>query len=160
MQLDATIYGALLEALRTPKHPPAAAGPAVALYAYLQAAAGFQVGNDSVAPANQLLQGVQVFEFSDEWYKWMDPTVTDPTTIQTAAGVHDFRDAPIAPWGPANAQFYTCWEEEWFGLCSVLPVGRNSTDPAIAGDGWLTGGVADKLTPRASYMVVQQFFAQ
>lgn len=160
MQLDATIYGTLLDGLRTAATPPAAAGPAVALYAYLQAAAGFQVGSPSVAAADQLLQGVQVFEFSDEWYKWMDPTVTSPATIQTAAGVHDFRDTAIAPWGPANAQFYTTWEEEWFGLCSVLPVDRSSTDPAIASDGWLTGGVADALTPRASYLVVQQFFAQ
>ena len=118
------------------------------------------MGSPSVAAADQLLQGVQVFEFSDEWYKWMDPTVTSPATIQTAAGVHDFRDTAIAPWGPANAQFYTTWEEEWFGLCSVLPVDRSSADPAIASDGWLTGGVADALTPRASYLVVQQFFAQ
>ena len=97
MQLDATIYGTLLDELRTAANPPAAAGPAVALYAYLQAAAGFQVGSPSVAAADQLLQGVQVFEFSDEWYKWMDPTVTNATTIQTAAGVHDFRDTAIAP---------------------------------------------------------------
>ena len=40
------------------------------------------------------------------------------------------------------------------------PGDRSSADPAIASDGWLTGGVADALTPRASYLVVQQFFAQ
>ncbi|CUS46382.1 MAG: hypothetical protein V4610_23490 [Pseudomonadota bacterium] len=158
--LDATIYGTLLADLMASPTPLAAAGPAVALYAYLQAANAYQVGNKAVAAANQLLQGVQVFEFSDEWYKWMDPSVTDPTTIQTASGVHDFRDTAIAPWGPANAQFYTTWEEEWFGLCSVLPNGRSSTDPAINSYGWLAGNGPDLLTPRASYMVVQQFFAQ
>ncbi|WCM25350.1 hypothetical protein NDN01_14920 [Sphingomonas sp. QA11] len=158
--LDATIYGTLLAGLMASPTPLAAAGPAVALYAYLQAANAYQVGNNAVAAANQLLQGVQVFEFSDEWYKWMDPSVTDPTTIQTASGVHDFRDTAIAPWGPANAQFYTTWEEEWFGLCSVLPNGRSSTDPAINTYGWLAGNGADLLTPRASYMVVQQFFGQ
>lgn len=158
VQLDATIYGALLETLRTSPTPLAAAGPAVALNAYLQAAYSYQVGNPlAIAP---LLQGVQVFEYSDEWYKWMDPSVTTQSTIQTASGVHDFRDTTISTWGPANAQFYTTWEEEWFGLCSVLPNGRSSTDSAFDQWGWLTGGVADLLTPRASYTVVQQFFAQ
>lgn len=160
VQLDTTVYGALLDGLRTASPAPAAAGPALALYAYLQAAASYQVGSESVSSANQLLQGVQVFEYSDEWYKWIDPSISSGATAQTASGVHDFRDTKISPWGPADAQFNTTWEEEWFGLCSVLPNGRSSTDPAFDQWGWLSGNGADLLTPRASFAVVKQFFAQ
>lgn len=100
---------------------------------------------------------MQVFEYSDEWFKWVDPSIANTQLETKAAGVHDFRDCPIAPWGPANAQFFTTWEEEWFGLVSVLPNQRSSTAPAIGPDGWLNGG-PDSVTPRASYYVVKNFF--
>jgi hypothetical protein len=156
VQLNNSVYGPLLNLLRNAQTK--AAGPAVALYAYLQAAYNYQVNNPGAAPGNQLLSGVQVFEYCDEWYKWVDPNISDGATIQTAAGVQDFRDTAIVPWGPADAQFYTAWEEEWFGLCSVLPSGRSSTSPAINQYGWLAGHGADTLTRRSSYLVVQQFF--
>lgn len=158
VQINAPQNQSALDALRTSRAP--AAGPSFILGAYLDAAYSFQIGNAAAPAANQVLSGVQVFEYCDEWYKWVDPSIANTPTEATAAGVHDFRDASIAPWGPANAQFYTCWEEEWFGLCSALPNGRSSTSPAINQYGWMAGNGADLLTQRASFNVVQAFFAQ
>lgn len=159
-EINQTKYGVLLAAINAlPAGQANAAGPAIALYAYLKAAANYQVGGSGVSSENELLQGVQVFEYVDEWYKWVDPSIANTSEEATAAGVHDFRDTQIAPWGPADAQFYTTWEEEWFGLCSALPNGRSSTSPAIGSDGWLAGNGADNLTPRASFAAVQLFFS-
>lgn len=149
-KLDTTKYGTLLDYLRTNNVPGAAAG--VALYGYLLAAGAYQPGGS----ASSLLSGVMVFEWNDEWFKWQDPNQTAANNL-ISAGVHDFRDSAIQPWGPADAQFYTVWDEEWFGICSVLPTGRSSTDRAISTDGWLNGG-ADTLTERAGFYATKLFY--
>lgn len=156
-KLDKNTFGGLLDKLRNAG--TMAAGPAVVLSAYLDAAAGYQVGKSSVSASDQIFQGVQVFEYCDEWYKWVDPSITSTSTMETAAGVHDFRDTSITSWGNPPAQFFTTWEEEWFGLCSVLPNGRSSTSRAISTDGWLAGKGPDLLTPRSSYSVVKDHFS-
>ncbi len=132
----------------TAKHPAGGSGPRGRALRLSPGGGRLPGGQRPVASANQLLQGVQVFEFSDEWRSWMDPSVTDATTIQTAAGVHDFRDAPTAP-GARRTRNSTPAGKKGSGSASALvrPVGRNSTDPAIRGPtAWLTGGVADQLT--------------
>lgn len=138
------------------KNQYTAPAAAIGMWAALTAMATFQVNGSGVAASSQIYNGAMAFEHCDEWFKWVDPLLSTKTAF-TAAGVHDFRDTAISPWGPADAQFYTAWEEEWFGLCSVLPTSRNSTDPAISSDGWLNGG-ADTLTPRALYYAVQAIF--
>lgn len=131
---------------------------AIGLWAALQAIYGFMTSNTAAPASQQIYSGVMAFEHADEWFKWVDPSIVGTAADSTAAGVHDFRDTAIIPWGPADAQFYTTWEEEWFGLCSVMANSRNSTDPAINQYGWLNGG-ADTLTPRALYYAVQNAFS-
>lgn len=147
-------YLPLLDNWRTNQYTAPAA--AIGMWAALTAMATFQVDGKDVAASRQIYNGAMAFEHCDEWFKWVDPSLSVASAF-TAAGVHDFRDTAISPWGPADAQFYTAWEEEWFGLCSVMPTGRNSTDRAISAYGWLNGG-ADTLTPRALYFAVQAIF--
>ena len=131
-------------------------GAAIALYAGLTAANGYQVDAAANA-ADKILSGVMVFEFGDEWDKWVDPHI-DPDLKQTSYGVHDFRDSAIQGWGPADAPFDTVWEEEWFGLFSTSPAcGRASTDAPIAPSGYLSVG-PDIMTPRASYFAMADYY--
>lgn len=152
--LDKTKYETLLDAIR--ENGAKSAGPGLGLYGYLLAAEKYNVANQNAKASDQLLSGVMLFEWIDEWFKWVDPTASNQTA-ELAAGVHDFRDSAIQPWGPADAQFFTVWDEEWFGICSTLPTKRSSTDQAITSDGWLNGG-ADTLTPRAAYYAAKLFF--
>ena len=150
-------YLPLLDTWRAGQY--AAPAAAIGLWAGLKAMANFQVDGASVAASQQIYNGVMAFEHCDEWFKWVDPTIKNKPADSTAAGVYDFRDTAIVPWGPADAQFFTAWEEEWFGLCSVLPYGRSSTDSAIGKYGWLNGSNGDTLTPRALYYAVKDIFS-
>jgi len=152
--LNNPTYTVLLDTWRGEGY--AGPGTAVALYAGLMAANNYRV--DVAANAiDQILSGIMVFEFGDEWDKWVDPNI-DKSLKDTSYGVHDFRDSAIQGWGPADAQFMTVWEEEWFGLFSAAPAcGRASTDGPIAQSGYLNVG-PDIMTPRASYFAVADYY--
>jgi hypothetical protein len=154
VQLTNPAYTALLDAWRAKGY--VGPGAAIALYAGLKAAESYHVDVASTN-ADKILSGEMVFEFGDEWYKWVDPHI-DKSKEDASYGVHDFRDSAIQGWGPADAQFMTVWEEEWFGMFAASPAcGRASTDSPISPSGYLAVG-PDIMTPRAAYFAMADYY--
>lgn len=145
------------------------AGTTVILWSWLNALNSLAVPTDGTTPAGSSpFSGYMVFEYSDEWDKWTDAS-TSPSNVQTAAGVQDFSNKSITGWaspalpisggGSEPISLNTTWDEEWFGLMSIEPVGRSSTSPAINDSGYLApNGKASTLSPRMTFYAVQKLF--